>query len=238
MGIAVIVEAILSFVGLSLDRHADLGRHDRRGPQIINQALVAAGAADRLHRRSPSSASTCSATASAPRSIPCSGDERAVLDIAEACTSRSAGRAGPVPLLRGVGLAIAAGEVRGLVGESGAGKSMIGARSSGFCRAARAITRGRIDVRGRDLVAMPDANGAPSSARDRADPAGPDDLAQPGQADRRQIGDGPAPHLGMTAPEAARARALDLLAEVAIRDPRRFSIAIRTSFPAACASAC
>ncbi len=46
-------------------------------------------------------------------------------------------------LLRGVSLQVAAGEVRGLVGESGAGKSMIGKAVLGILPKAVEITGGR-----------------------------------------------------------------------------------------------
>ncbi len=45
------------------------------------------------------------------------------------------------PVLRGVGLRIGAGEVHGLVGESGAGKSISGAVCWACCRAAPSCTR-------------------------------------------------------------------------------------------------
>jgi peptide/nickel transport system ATP-binding protein len=79
-----------------------------------------------------------------------------VLDIADLHVAIG-DRAGPVPLLRGVGLAIAAGEVRGLVGESGAGKSMIARAIFGLLPGRARITRGRVLFEGRDLVAMADA---------------------------------------------------------------------------------
>ena len=91
-----------------------------------------------------------------------------------------------MPLLRGVGLAIAPGEVRGLVGESGAGKSMIARAIFGLLPGGARITRGAILFEARDLATMT-ARRAPRAPRraDRAHPAGSDDVAQPGEADRR-----------------------------------------------------
>ena len=57
-------------------------------------------------------------------------------------------------VLRGAGLEVGAGEVRGLVGESGAGKSMLGRAVLGLLPANAAITAGQITFKGRDLLAM------------------------------------------------------------------------------------
>ncbi|MBP6736611.1 MAG: ATP-binding cassette domain-containing protein, partial [Rhodobacteraceae bacterium] len=61
------------------------------------------------------------------------------------------------PLLRQVSLAVAAGEVRGLVGESGAGKSMIGKAVLGILPRSTEITAGRIVLDGVDLLTLPPA---------------------------------------------------------------------------------
>ena len=66
------------------------------------------------------------------------------------------GQRHPQPLLRGVSLAIRAGEVRGLVGESGAGKSMIARSIFGLLPRGARVTRGSLLFEGRDLVAMPE----------------------------------------------------------------------------------
>ncbi len=47
---------------------------------------------------------------------------------------------------------VGAGEVRGLVGESGAGKSMLGRAVLGLLPANAVITRGTIQFEGRDLA--------------------------------------------------------------------------------------
>ena len=61
---------------------------------------------------------------------------------------------GGTSVLRGVSLDIAPGEVRGLVGESGAGKSMLGRAVLGLLPANATITAGGIAFEGRDLVTM------------------------------------------------------------------------------------
>ncbi len=57
-------------------------------------------------------------------------------------------------LLRGVSLEVAAGEVRGLVGESGAGKSMIGKAVLGILPKAVEVTAGEIVLDGVDLLRL------------------------------------------------------------------------------------
>lgn len=63
-------------------------------------------------------------------------------------------KGGPL-LLRRVSLQVSAGEVRGLVGESGAGKSMIGRAVLGILPRAVEIVSGRILLDGTDLLALP-----------------------------------------------------------------------------------
>jgi len=59
-------------------------------------------------------------------------------------------------VLRGVSLALQPGEVRGLVGESGAGKSMLGRAVLGLLPADARVVTGAIQFAGRDFLAMPE----------------------------------------------------------------------------------
>ena len=56
------------------------------------------------------------------------------------------------PILRGVSLSVAPGEVHGLVGESGAGKTMIGKVILGIQPSRARIVRGSVVFEGRDII--------------------------------------------------------------------------------------
>ena len=61
---------------------------------------------------------------------------------------------GKAPVLRGVSLEIARGEVVGLVGQSGSGKSTLAMAILGLLGRQRAIVEGNIFFQGADLLAM------------------------------------------------------------------------------------
>ncbi len=63
-------------------------------------------------------------------------------------------RDGNKPVLRRVSLTVDTGEVHGLVGESGAGKSTIAKAILGIIPSQVRITGGHIDFEGRDLLAL------------------------------------------------------------------------------------
>lgn len=129
-------------------------------------------------------------------------------------------RNGP-PLLRRVSLEVAAGEVRGLVGESGAGKSMIGKAVLGILPPSVEITEGEILLDGTDLLRL-DA----TERRRRIGatcaliPQDPLTALNPSHRIGRQITDRLVDILGWTR-SAADTRAKSLLAEVQIPDPDR-----------------
>ena len=125
------------------------------------------------------------------------------------------------PLLRRVSLDVQAGEVRGLVGESGAGKSMIGKAVLGILPPSVEITGGQILLDGTDLLRLP-----PKDRRRRIGatcaliPQDPLTALNPSHRIGPQITDRLVDILNW--PRAkAEARARDLLAEVQIPEPDR-----------------
>lgn len=128
---------------------------------------------------------------------------------------------GRTPILRGVDLDVMPGEVHGLVGESGAGKSMVGKAVLGIAPTGATIRNGRMAFLREDLIAM--------SERRRREllgqqismiPQDPMTGLNPVLRIDRQMTDPLRLHLGLGRVEAA-ARALDLLQQVHIREPER-----------------
>src|SRR6266700_2492971 len=124
-------------------------------------------------------------------------------------------------VLRGAGLEVGAGEVRGLVGESGAGKSMLGRAVLGLLPANAAITAGQITFKGRDLLAMREPERRGLLGRSIAlIPQDPMTSLNPVKRVGAQIAMLLRHHLALSRHDAIE-RAAELLAEVAIREPRR-----------------
>ncbi|MEM7566157.1 MAG: ABC transporter ATP-binding protein [Pseudomonadota bacterium] len=124
-------------------------------------------------------------------------------------------------LLRGVSLDVAPGEVHGLVGESGAGKSMIGKTVFGILPRAVRVIGGRIDVGGRDLLTLrkPERRRLVGSTMALI-PQDPLTALNPARRIGAQMTDRLVATLGHSKADAlARARAM--LDEVHIRDPDR-----------------
>ena len=126
-----------------------------------------------------------------------------------------------VPLLRGISLSVEAGQAHGLMGESGAGKSMIGKAVLGILPRAVEITGGQILLDGADLLTLP----LPERRRRigltaALIPQDPLTALNPSRRIGPQITDRLVDILGWTR-AAANARARDLLAEVQIADPDR-----------------
>ncbi|MGJ4998625.1 ABC transporter ATP-binding protein [Bradyrhizobium sp. HKCCYLS3077] len=128
---------------------------------------------------------------------------------------------GAAKVLRGVSLRVEAGEVRGLVGESGAGKSMVGRTIFGLLPAKANITAGHVSFEGRDLLAMPDKQRRDLLGRRIAlIPQDPMTSLNPVRRIGAQMAAVLQLHLKLSK-RAALDRAAELLAEVAIRDSGR-----------------
>ncbi|TDE39806.1 ABC transporter ATP-binding protein [Antarcticimicrobium sediminis] len=128
---------------------------------------------------------------------------------------------GPSPILRDVSLSVEAGEVRGLVGESGAGKSMIGKAVLGTLPLAVQVTSGRILLDGEDLLAMrPRDRRRVIGAKAALIPQDPLTALNPSRRVGPQITNRLVDILGWTRQDA-QMRALELLHEVSIPEPER-----------------
>jgi len=124
-------------------------------------------------------------------------------------------------LLRSVSLAVQPGEVRGLVGESGAGKTMIGKAIFDILPRAAAIVGGSIHLGEVDILPLSAAERRRLIARTSAFiPQDPLTAFNPVRRVEAQITDRLTALLGLSR-AAARERARNLLAEVHIREPER-----------------
>jgi peptide/nickel transport system ATP-binding protein len=125
------------------------------------------------------------------------------------------------PILRSVSLTVDVGEVHGLVGESGAGKSMIGKAVLGILPSSIEITQGSIELDGIDLLSLP-----PAERRRRIGataaliPQDPLTALNPSRRIGPQITDRLVDILRWSR-DRAEARARELLTEVQIPDPER-----------------
>jgi peptide/nickel transport system ATP-binding protein len=130
-------------------------------------------------------------------------------------------RDGNKPVLRRVSLTVDTGEVHGLVGESGAGKSTIAKAILGIIPSQVKIAGGRIDFEGSDLLSLSASGLRAILGRDIAlIPQDPSTALNPARRIDVQMTDGLRLKRGLSA-KAARLRAQALLEEVQIRDPAR-----------------
>src|SRR5215470_17385669 len=88
-------------------------------------------------------------------SIGPSSCEAMTLLVAEAITVTAPIGGARIPVSRHLDFALAPGKILGLVGESGAGKSMVGRAIAQLLPPGFAVTAGRLAFAGEDLVAMP-----------------------------------------------------------------------------------
>jgi peptide/nickel transport system ATP-binding protein len=130
-------------------------------------------------------------------------------------------RDGNAPVLRDVSLSIARGEVHGLVGESGAGKSTIAKAILGILPSGIRVTQGTIKLGGRDLLAL-DAHARRRllGAEVALIPQDPLTALNPARRIGAQLTDGLRLWRGLSARDA-QTRALALLDDVQMREPAR-----------------
>jgi oligopeptide/dipeptide ABC transporter ATP-binding protein len=124
-------------------------------------------------------------------------------------------------VLRGINLSVEPGEVLGLVGESGAGKTTLARSILGAPPAPGRIASGRVTFEGRDILVLPEKQLRSLRGRRLAmvvpNPRGE---LNPTVAIGDQIATMARVHLGLDR-KAARARALEMLRAVQIPDPER-----------------
>ncbi len=126
----------------------------------------------------------------------------------------AAARRGGAALLHDVSLTVAAGEVHGVVGMSGAGKSMIGRAVLGMLPAGVRLTQGSIRLAGQELVGLTERAHRAALRALALVPQDPLSALNPSRRIGSQIIDVMRLRLGLGAAAA-------LLAEVRIRDPAR-----------------
>ena len=126
-----------------------------------------------------------------------------------------------VPILRGVDLAVAPGEVHGLVGESGAGKTMVGRVVLGIAPRHATVSAGSVRFDGEDITHLSEGKRRRLMGRGLAlIPQDPMTALNPAFRIGEQITDVLRLHMGFDR-ATARARALALLNDVHIRAPER-----------------
>ena len=126
-----------------------------------------------------------------------------------------------IPILRGIDLTVRAGEVHGLVGESGAGKTMVGKVVLGIEPQRAVITGGTVHFDGQPITHLSESRRRGLMGQGMAlIPQDPMTALNPAFRIGDQITDVLRLHMGLDR-ASARDRALELLNDVHIRAPER-----------------
>src|SRR6202167_1883052 len=196
-----------------------MGRDDRRGTPDHLPVTVDHGAGHRMRHRQCGRVQSFGGWLTR-RTRPGTAPMTAVLSVQDLHVTIGQGTTA-ANVLRGVSLEVQPGEVRGLVGESGAGKSMLGRAVLGLLPANAHIERGTIQFEGRDFLRMPERERRGLLGRRIAlIPQDPMTSLNPVKRVGAQITIMLRHHLALSK-RAALDRAVELLTEVAIREPRR-----------------
>jgi len=143
-------------------------------------------------------------------------------EVLEVAGLRVVARGVGTVLVDDVGFALRRGEVVGLIGESGAGKSTVGLAILGYTRPGCAIEGGRILFQGRDIRAMtPPERRALRGASIAYIAQSAAASFNPAMTLFEQISEIPVRHRLMT-PAAAKVEAIRLFSELELPDPERF----------------
>ena len=127
---------------------------------------------------------------------------------------------GDRPILRGISIGVASGKVVGLVGESGAGKTMLGRVVLGIQPHNSRVKSGKVLFDQNDITHQSERQRAHLLGREIAlVPQNPMTALNPVMRCGDQIDE--AFHRTRLSPPERRARALTLLREVALQDPER-----------------
>ena len=127
----------------------------------------------------------------------------------------------PIRLLRRVSLQVEPGQIVGLVGESGAGKTMVSRVVLGIAPANARVTHGSVAFDARDITHLSEAQRRPLLGREIAFiPQNPMTALNPVERIGPQITDVLRMHLDLGRTDA-QDRALALLREVHLREPQR-----------------